>query len=527
MSKHSWPRRHRYAAFIERQKIKLGSLLRFLTPVKAKRVAAHAARPRRDRKALLIGACALTLLALISLLVPSSKPSAVFIARDASTHKHLSVRNDRYGVPEKLPAPTAPALKISAGVSDWPMWRNNAEKSGNSSSNAILHRFSVNSLRQRWRQNLGDVVTSSAVLAGNSVFIGSHDGSLYALQSRTGAVKWRYTTGGSIDSSPAIVDGKVLFTSSDGGLYAVDGVTGQLVWTRNSRYSASSPLVSEGAKPTDTRIYVGSASGELHAYDLDGNLLWVYPTGGAIESSPAIATIQGQETVFVGSNDSYVYALATATHQPLWRFQTRGSVTATPATDGAHVYVGSRDGRMYALDARNGAPIWTYNTNGPITSSAAVSDADFTENSRVYVGSQSGQITAIQSTTGSVAWTTVFKAPIVSSPALAADMLYVGAGNSIVGLSSLTGNKLWSATTSGAINSSPSISDEILVFGSADNYVYAFSLSLGAAGSEVPNPIHDDITGNPTLPVSPNPTDFNAPTPAPITPTPTISLPGT
>ncbi|MFG2638788.1 PQQ-binding-like beta-propeller repeat protein [Streptomyces sp. NPDC048362] len=497
MSKHSWPRRQRYAAFIERHMTMLMRALCSVVTVKGKRVAAHAAPSHNGLRFGMPAVGVLLALSLVSVLgsTPATH-STLSIATDASSQKNASIGSNSQQVPENPAAPDASPLKLSASVSDWPMWRNNAQRNGNSAGHAIVHRFSVNSLQQKWRQSLGDVVTSSAVIAADSVFIGSRDGSLYSLDSQTGSVKWRYATGGSIESSPAIMDGKVFFTSSDGGLYAVDAVSGHLVWSKDNRYSASSPLIYEGAKRADSRIYVGSSAGELHVYDLDGNLLWAYTTGGAIESSPTLATVQGQDMLFFGSNDSYVYALSTVTHQPVWKFQTRGSVTATPATDGAHVYVGSRDGRMYALDARNGAPIWTYNTNGPITSSAAVSDADYTENSRIYVGSQSGQVYAIGSATGSVAWLASFKAPIVSSPVLAADVLYVGAGNSIVSLSAVTGNILWKSSTGGAVNSSPSLSDAILVVGSADSHVYAFCLPPESPDNETPSAAPSSTTGN-------------------------------
>ncbi|MGY4967471.1 beta-alanine-activating enzyme beta-propeller domain-containing protein [Streptomyces sp. 900105245] len=474
MSKHHGSRQPRHAASGGRRR-RLSHVAGAHRAVSHRRTAAHAARPHKGakRKKMFTGlCCVLTVLTFFGM--------APFWVNNPSPARPDSSIKTKASVRQATPAlePTADStLKVAASVSDWPMWRNNAQRSGSSAAQASFHRYSVNSLRQKWRQGLRGLVTSSAAVAADSVFIGSHDGSLYALNVHTGVAKWQYRTNGSIESSPAIMDSKVFFTSSDGALYALDAATGRLLWSKSDRYSVSSPLISQGATQADSRLYVGSASGEVHAYTLDGNLLWKYTTGGAIESSPTLVTLQGGEhLLLVGSDDHYVHALSLESHQAVWKFETHGSVTATPAADGFRAYVGSRDGSMYALDLHTGAPLWTYSTEAPITSSATVSDANNTESSRIYFGSQSGTFYAIESIKGVVSWSATFASPIVSSPALGAGVLYVGVGNSIVSLSSATGQSLWSSVTGGPVNSSPSLSASLLVVGSADNCVYAFSL---------------------------------------------------
>ena len=54
-----------------------------------------------------------------------------------------------------------------------------------------------------------------------TVYIGSSDGSLYAIDSK-GELKWRYQTEGWIESSPLIgADGTIYFGSNDNHLYAI------------------------------------------------------------------------------------------------------------------------------------------------------------------------------------------------------------------------------------------------------------------------------------------------------------------
>ena len=72
-------------------------------------------------------------------------------------------------------------------------------------------------------------------------------------------------------------------------------------------------------------------------------------------SSPAV--VGG--VVYVGSIDSYVYALSASTGNLLWIYLTTGIVESSPAVADGVVYVGSTlafgsVGAVYALDASTG-----------------------------------------------------------------------------------------------------------------------------------------------------------------------------
>jgi len=58
-------------------------------------------------------------------------------------------------------------------------------------------------------------------VANGVVYVGSHDGNLYALDANSGAERWHFPTKALVGSSPTVGDGVVYFGSDDGGLYAV------------------------------------------------------------------------------------------------------------------------------------------------------------------------------------------------------------------------------------------------------------------------------------------------------------------
>src|SRR5947199_253676 len=69
-----------------------------------------------------------------------------------------------------------------------------------------------------WSYITGDIVFSPAV-AGGLVYIGSYDQNIYALNAKTGAKVWSYNTGGAVIPTPRVVNG-VVYTNSDATLYA-------------------------------------------------------------------------------------------------------------------------------------------------------------------------------------------------------------------------------------------------------------------------------------------------------------------
>jgi glucose dehydrogenase len=177
----------------------------------------------------------------------------------------------------------------------------------------------------KWEFQTKAQVLSSPVVAAGTVYFGSNDHRLFAVDLATGAKKWEFKTEGRVASTPAIANGLVFFLSYDSNFYALDAASGTLKWkfatAGERRYAAphihglepaaqimpdpfdfflSSPVVSAGL------VYFGSGDSNVYALDAaTGRLKWKFKTGDVVHSSPAIA----DGTVFIGSWDAYLYAL--------------------------------------------------------------------------------------------------------------------------------------------------------------------------------------------------------------------------
>jgi outer membrane protein assembly factor BamB len=213
----------------------------------------------------------------------------------------------------------------------------------------------------RWSYATDGRVRSSPAVADGVVYVGSMDGRLYAIDLATGSARWRFETEGyalnssewgfdrrSIQSSPAVVDGTVYFGSRDGHVYAVDAASGEERWRFDQEVSwcNTSPAVFDGV------VYAGTSDGHfVQALDAaTGEELWRTATAGRVFASPAVAG----ETVVVGDQAGTLFALDATTGVVRWRYKTGEAIQSSATVTGNLIVVGSDDGYLYALRGTSG-----------------------------------------------------------------------------------------------------------------------------------------------------------------------------
>lgn len=334
-----------------------------------------------------------------------------------------------------------------------------------------------------WRFETGNDVRSSAAVADGTVYVGSEDNTVYALDAETGSQQWQFATDASVVSSPAVVDGTVYVGSLDDTVYALAADTGTLEWEFSTDGEvASSPTVSDGV------VYVGSRDTHVYALDAaEGGQLWRYETGFWVETAPAV--VDG--TVYAGSEDNSVYALAAETGDEQWTFETGGTVSSSPTVVDGLVYVGSLDTNLHALDASTGNRQWSYDTGGAVTASPAVvpaADAPTVADGGVaYIGSRSHELHAVDTGTGEQLWTFDTGRPVVGGAAVADGVVYVGSESaSVYALDGADGTVRWEFTAGSSIWASPAVVADTVYVGSRDASVYA--LTTGAVETTVQTP---------------------------------------
>jgi len=389
-----------------------------------------------------------------------------------------------------------------------------------------------------WKFKTEGQVISSPVLVDNSIYIGSEDYELYAINASTGLVKWKYKTNGPINSTPLVANWKVMFLSHDGTFYALNQTDGKLIWkfkTKGESKFNVKDYYNGSFKPDfwdfylssaiihNDLLYFGSSDSNVYALNIEsGEKVWSFKTGGSIHSSPAI---YGNSLV-IGSWDSKIYCLNASTGKENWSYATGKDtetyiwlgIQASPSIEKGIVYIGSRDAKFYALNIETGDTLWTNNNfdRSWMPSSAAIGKEN------IYTGSSdSFSFFSINKKTGTINYATKTNAYTFSSPAIDNEMGYIGSTNGrLYGIELTSGDIKWEFETIGvktdtikifdnrgvmdaerykaltkdisdmpalsnfldnafinvgAILSSPVISNQIIYFGSSDGYVYAIT----------------------------------------------------
>jgi eukaryotic-like serine/threonine-protein kinase len=167
--------------------------------------------------------------------------------------------------------------------------------------------------------------------------------------------------------------------------------------------------------------------------------------------------------VFIGSWDSYFYALDAASGALKWKFKTsedpdihnqQGIQSSAAVADGM-VFFGCRDAHLYALDEQTGEKKWAYGTKGSwVIASPAVRDG------KVYfTTSDTGLLLVADGKTGDIVFSHDFKGwPLFASPAIAGGTIYVGSTAGTLHALDLKSQEVrWTFSTDNAQKNGPAL----------------------------------------------------------------------
>ena len=342
----------------------------------------------------------------------------------------------------------------------------------------------------RWRFQTGAPVRSSPVVAAGTLFVGSSDGFLYALDAATGVLRWRAEAGSPITSSPAVSGDVVIAGTRDGRYLAFAAATGAPAWQVSGGRDLPMPWGYESgdlwtSSPAiyQSTAYLAGGDGVLRAVDLrSGQERWRADVGARLRSSPAT----NGRLVVLGAADGKVHAFDAATGRRAWAFATAGvtlnsanfgydrrTVQSSPALDDSTAFVGARDGFLYAIDLATGRERWHFDHQVSwCNTSPATADGV------VYAGSSDGLfVQAVSAGAGRELWRARTQGIVWGSPAVTARTVYAPDGTGrVYAFDRATGNQLWVWRSGARVFSSPVADGGTLYVGSDDGALYALAI---------------------------------------------------
>ena len=235
---------------------------------------------------------------------------------------------------------------------DWHTFMHDLNFSGMSSDKNLAPPLAL-----LWKFKTGGPLYASPVTANGTLYIGSTDGKLYALDAKQWGIKWVFDAGDAIRYSAIALGDRVYFNARNNKVYALDAKTGEKLWEFKSKNWMDAPPV-----VADNKVYIGVFPANIHVLNAR--------TGTVETRREGTIHIRGIE-----------YGCAKGVFRPvfpehdakLWRDQTGGS-ESYPVIANDVVYIGARDGQLHAFDASSKTQVWTYQLGGFVEAAPAISD---------------------------------------------------------------------------------------------------------------------------------------------------------
>ena len=247
-----------------------------------------------------------------------------------------------------------------------------------------------------------------------------------------------------------------------------------------------------------------------------------------IHSASKSSVIVDDQTLYVGADSGWFYALHEADLSVKWQFRARPSakngIHATAAVDSARVYIADYAGWMYALDKNDGELLWQSKLGDYVGASSVIwkdrictgvetrqprgyfacvdrttgeflyKSAHFKDHTHstpsinthsgvAFIGSNDNYLYALDANTGQQVWRFETGGDIKSTPALHEDSVLATSWDGFLyRIDQVSGEEIWKFQSYGKSMSSPSIdTDEgIVIFGSHDGNVYGVDFETGA-----------------------------------------------
>jgi outer membrane protein assembly factor BamB len=204
--------------------------------------------------------------------------------------------------------------------------------------------------------------------------------------------------------------------------------------------------------PVSGKVVVGSRDAKLRAFDARGNRLWTFEAEDAFEGQ---ANIHGG-TVYAGSRDGRLYAIALDSGRERWRYDAGEEVGTRPVFANGTVIVATLQDTLIAVDAETGAWKWHHRRDVPRGFTISGAAGPTVVGGTVYTAYSDGHVAALSAASGQVLWERLVAPPgqfldIDSTPVVSGGRVYVAAySGSVFALDAATGRVDWESKAPGA-----------------------------------------------------------------------------
>jgi outer membrane protein assembly factor BamB len=202
-------------------------------------------------------------------------------------------------------------------------------------------------------------------LGNIAVILGSNNAEIFALSIENGATLWKTSVSSEVLAVPVVANGIVILRTTDGSVLALNEKTGQKIWSYEHNVPPLSVRGTGAPLVIDDTLIEGYDNGKLMALQLeDGKYVWessvTIPKGRSeverlvdIDVDP----IEAKGVIYTASYNGGAAAVSILDGDVLWRNEAVSSHTGL-SQDEQYLYISNSDGHVLQLDKRTGSPLW-------------------------------------------------------------------------------------------------------------------------------------------------------------------------
>ena len=360
------------------------------------------------------------------------------------------------------------AVSLLGGVSSlpateaedaWPMFRANGLSQG------VASKPLPPPLKLRWRFKVADgAFESTPTIVGELAFIADLDGSVFALNLKTGKPNWTFKSEIGFATAAAFREGRLYLGDLDGLLRCLDAKTGKELWNFRSEAEINSSV-----SFYKESVLFGSQDATLYCLDAKkGTLIWKHMIADQIRCMPTVV----EDRAFVAGCDGFFHLVDVASGKEAGSVAIDSPTGATPAVLDDLVYFGTEGGVFFALDWKKKKTVWRFQDDRsglPFRASAAV------RKDQVVFAGHDKRVRSVDPKTGELKWEFVAKSRLEASPVLAGKTVWVGTSRGrLLALDSDHGKLQWEYECQGGLIGSPAVARGVLVVATDRGVVYCF-----------------------------------------------------
>jgi outer membrane protein assembly factor BamB len=329
--------------------------------------------------------------------------------------------------------------------------------------------------RIRWTFRADGAIEATPLIIGDLVIVSSIDGTLHALDLRTGGERWTAAIGANV--GPPATDGNLVFVEDGGGsVHALHLGDGSFAWTSVVLGMPSvDPAIAGGT------LYLATRDGGVAALDAtDGSPRWQTTLGTS--AAPIAGIAVAGEFVLVTTNDYRLVAIRRGDGEQSWAVPIDAEVPGMPVAAGGIVWAGVgydvRGGTLRAFRLADGAAVWE--TDEPLMAPAVAGDLAISSNAESLTSAR-------DAATGVERWRSP-SGSTLRQVAIAGDTAFVlsETERQVYGLDTATGARRWQLALDSRPGCCMALAEGVLAVGTANGTLTVFE--SGPPVVELPSP---------------------------------------